>query len=134
MFLNTKKKLKKGGRDLKTFNYESNCVKYKDCYFDMNEYPNGNIYLETYGKVEDEKETSHISSATVNVKEKLPENQIVIDNYNNSNLITFLMDIGIVKSVVKRVAAGGRVFPVVEVDLELLRDYSYEMEELKYAG
>lgn len=134
MFLNTKKKLKKGGRDLKTFNYESNCVKYKDCYFDMNEYPNGNICLETYGKVEDEKETSHISSATVNVKEKLPENQIVIDNYNNSNLITFLMDIGIVKSVVKRVATGGRVFPVVEVDLELLRDYSYEMEELKYAG
>ena len=119
---------------MKTFNYESNCVKYNDCYFDVSEYSSGKMCLDIYGKVENDIETSHISKATVDVKEKLPENQIVIDNYNNSNLITFLMDLGIVKRFVKRVAKSGMTLPVVEVDLELLKDYSYEMEELKYAS
>lgn len=56
---------------MKTFNYESNCVKYKNCFFDVGEYENGKISLSIYGNVEKNKEISHISNVTVNVEEKL---------------------------------------------------------------
>ena len=68
---------------MKTFNYESNCVKYKNCFFDLGEYEKGKLSLAIYGYVEDDKNLSHISNATVNVEEKLEENQVVIDNYAN---------------------------------------------------
>ena len=69
---------------MKTFNYESNCVKYRDCFFDVGKYENDKISLSIYGYVEDDKEVSHISNATVDVKEKLEENQVVIDTYTNN--------------------------------------------------
>ena len=84
---------------MKTFNYESNCVKYKNCFFDLGEYEKGKLSLAIYGHVEDDKNLSHISNVTVNVEEKLEENQVVIDNYANSNLISFLLDLGIVKNM-----------------------------------
>ena len=84
---------------MKTFNYESNCVKYKNCFFDLGEYEKGKLSLAIYGYVEDDKNLSHISNVTVNVEEKLEENQVVIDNYANSNLISFLLDLGIVKNI-----------------------------------
>ena len=49
----------------------------------------GKLSLAIYGYVEDDKNLSHISNVTVNVEEKLEENQVVIDNYANSNLIKF---------------------------------------------
>ena len=88
---------------MKTFNYESNCVKYKNCFFDLGEYEKGKLSLAIYGYVEDDKNLSHISNVTVNVEEKLEENQVVIDNYANSNLISFLLDLGIVKNIPKKV-------------------------------
>lgn len=87
---------------MKTFNYESNCVKYRDCFFDLGEYEKGKLSLAIYGHVEDDKNLSHISNVTVNVEEKLEENQVVIDNYANSNLISFLLDLGIVKNIPKK--------------------------------
>ena len=119
---------------LKTFNYESNCLKYRDCFFDMGEYEKGKISLSIYGYIENDKDISHISNVTVNVEEKLPENQIVIDNYANSNLISFLLDLGIVKKIVKRVVVKFMQLPVVEIDLEKLKEYCFEKEELKYAS
>ena len=62
---------------MKTFNYESNCVKYKNCFFDVGKYENGKISLAIYGNIERSKETSHISNVTVNVEEKLEKNQAV---------------------------------------------------------
>ena len=117
---------------MKTFNYESNCVKYKDCFFDVGEYKNGKLSLDIYGYVEDDSEISHISNATVNVEEKLEQNQVVIDNYTNSNLISFLMDLGIVKGIPKKVNSIS--LPVVELDLDKMYEYSYEPEVLKYAS
>ena len=87
---------------MKTFNYESNCVKYRNCFFDVGEYEKGKLSLAIYGCVEDDENVSHISNATVNVEEKLEENEVVIDNYANTNLISFLLDLGIVKSIPKR--------------------------------
>ena len=119
---------------MKTFNYESNCVRYRDCFFDMGEYSKGRISLAIYGYIENDNNISHISNATVNVEEELPEEQIVIDNYSNTNLISFLMDLGIVKRIVKRVVVKFLLLPVVEVDLELLKQYCYSKEELRYAS
>jgi len=119
---------------LKTFNYESNCVKYKDCFFDVGEYKNGKLSLAIYGYVEDDSEISHISNATVNVEEKLEQNQVVIDNYTNSNLISFLMDLGIVKGIPRKVKVNSISLPVVELDLDKMYEYSYEPEVLKYAS
>ena len=65
---------------MKTFNYESNCVKYKNCFFDLGEYGKGKLSLAIYGYVENDTNLSHISNVTVNVEEKLEENQVVIDN------------------------------------------------------
>ena len=65
---------------MKTFNYESNCVKYKNCFFDLGEYEKGKLSLAIYGYVENDTNLSHISNVTVNVEEKLEENQVVIDN------------------------------------------------------
>ncbi len=76
---------------MKTFNYESNCVRYNNCYFDIGEYENGNVSLSIYGYVEDDKNISHISNATVNVEEKLKENQVVIDTYSNTNISNTLL-------------------------------------------
>lgn len=135
MFLNTKIKSKyKGGNALKTFNYESNCVKYKDCFFDMNEYEKGKLSLSIYGYIENDKDISHISNLTVNVEEELPENQVVIDNYANTNIISFLLELGIVKGIVKRVPVKLILLPVVELDLEVLKEYCYDEEELRYAS
>ena len=119
---------------MKTFDYESKCVRYRDCFFDKSLYSSGKTSLAIYGKVEDSEENSHISNATVDVKEKLPRDQIVINNYENTNLISFLMDLGIAKRVIKRVAVNGMALPVVEVNLDLLDDYCYFEEELKYAS
>jgi len=123
---------------LKTFNYESNCVRYKDCYFDVGEYKNGNLDLSIYGYVENDQNISHISNATVNVEEKLKENQVVFDTYNNTNLISFLLEIGIVKSIVKRIEVKNLNLPLAELDIEKLYQYTYnyenEQEGLKYAS
>jgi hypothetical protein len=119
---------------LKTFNYESNCVRYKNCFFDVGEYEKGKISLSIYGYVENDKDLSHISNVTVNVEEKLKENQVVIDNYANSNLISFLLDLGIVTGVPKKVTVKFLQLPVVDLDLEKLYEYSYAQEVLKYAS
>jgi len=119
---------------LKTFNYESNCVKYRNCFFDMGKDSKGQISLAIYGYVENDESISHISNVTVNVREKLKNNQIVIDNYENSNLISFLMDLGIAKGITKRVKVNGRLLPVVEIDAEILEQYCYYEEVLKYAS
>jgi len=119
---------------LKTFNYESKNVRYNKCFFDANEDNNKNIILAIYGYVEDDKEISHISNATITVKEKLPKNQVVIDTTNNTNLISFLMELGIVKGISKRIMVNNISFPVVNLDLENLKDYSYSEEELQYAS
>lgn len=120
---------------MKTFNYESNCVKYRDCFFDMGEYAKGKISLAIYGYVENDKNLSHISNITVNVEEELPENQIVFDNYGgNSNLISFLLELGIVKRIVKRIAVKLILLPIVELDLNKLKEYCYDQEELRYVS
>lgn len=119
---------------MKTFNYESNCVKYRDCFFDMGEYRKDRISLSIYGYVGDDKDISHISNVTVDVEDDLLENQIVVDNYGNSNLISFLMDLGIVKSIVGRIGVKLIALPVVEIDLEKLKEYSYDKEVLRYAS
>ena len=119
---------------MKTFNYESNCVKYKECFFDMNEYEKGKISLAIYGYVENEPDISYISNLTVNVTEALPNNQVVIDNYANTNIISFLLELGIVKKIVKRIAVKFLLLPVVELDLGKLKEYCYDKEELRYAS
>ena len=119
---------------MKTFNYESNCVKYKECFFDMNEYEKGKISLAIYVYVENDSDISYISNLTVNVTEPLPNNQVVIDNYANTNIISFLLELGIVKKIVKRIAVKFLLLPVVELDLEKLKEYCYDKEELRYAS
>ncbi len=119
---------------MKTFNYESNCVKYKDCFFDVGEYEKGNLSLAVYGKIENDKNISHISNVTVNVKEKLEGNQVVIDNYANSNLISFLLDLGIATGIPNKVTVKFLQLPVVNLNLEKLYEYSYNQEVLKYAS
>lgn len=119
---------------MKTFNYESNCVKYNDCFFDVGEYKNGNLELSIYGKVEKDNDTSHISNATVEVNEILKNNEIVVDTEINTNLISFLLDLGIVEGIKRRIHVNGRDLPVAEVNLNNLYDYSYEQEVLKYAS
>ena len=37
---------------MKTFNYESNCVKYNNCFFDVGEYEKGKLSLAIYGMFE----------------------------------------------------------------------------------
>ena len=119
---------------MKTFNYESKCVRYNDCFFDVGEYKNGNLELSIYGKVEDDINTSHISNPTVKVEEKLKDTEVVIDTENNTNLISFLMDLGIAKGIFRRIAVNGIKMPVVELDLNKLNEYSYEQEVLRYAS
>ena len=119
---------------MKTFNYESNCVKYRDCFFDMGEYRKGRISLSIYGYVGDDKDVSHISNVTVDVEDDLLENQIVVDNYGNSNLISFLMDLGIVKSIVGIIVVKLIALPVVEIYLEKLKEFIYDKEVLRYAS
>lgn len=123
---------------MKTFNYESNCVRYKGCYFDVGEYKNGNVSLSIYGYVEDDENISHISNATVNVEEVLKENQVVIDTYNNTNLISFLLDLGIVTGIIRRTTVKSLNLPVAQLNLEKLYEYSYKydykQEGLRYAS
>ena len=119
---------------MKTFNYESNCVRYKDCFFDIGEYEKGKISLAIYGYVGNDKEVSHISNATVNVEEKLEENQVVLDTYSNTNLISFLLELGIVTRIVRKTVVKLIRLPVVELDLEKLKEYCFVEEELRYAS
>ena len=116
---------------MKTFNYESCCVRYNNCFFDVREDEKGRLSLAIYGNIEDDKEISHISNATITVDEKLEKNQVVINTYSNTNLISFLLDLGIVKRITKKVIVRLRSLPVVELDLDKLYEYSYEQEEIR---
>ena len=64
----------------------------------------------------------------------MPSNQVVIDNDANTNIISFLLELGIVKRIVKRIAVKFLLLPVVELDLEKLKEYCYDKEELRYAS
>ncbi len=68
----------------------------------------GKLSLAIYGYVEDDKNLSHISNVTVNVEEKLEENQVVIDNYANSNLISFFTRFRNCKNIPKK--SNSKVF------------------------
>lgn len=119
---------------MKTFNYESRGVKYKNCFFDLGKYIDGKMSLAIYGNIENDKNVSHISNPTVNVKEKLADNEVVIDTSLNTNLISFLLEIGIVKSIPRRIITDSKIMPIVELDLDTLYQYSYKEEELRYAS
>ena len=119
---------------MKTFNYESNCIRYRDCFFNIGEYKDGKLSLEIYGFIENDKNVSHIGNATVNVSEKMKRDEVVINTYANSNLISFLLDLGIVKSIVKRITVNSLKLPVVELDLNKLYEYSYSQEVLEIAS
>jgi len=120
---------------IRTFDYESVGVKYRECFFDMLKDANGKIKLSTYGYVNNDKDISHISNITVDVDENLEKDQVVIDNLSNTNIISFLLELGIVKRVVKRTIGktkeGLTVLPVVQLDLEKLKEYCFTEEELK---
>ena len=58
---------------MKTFNYESNYVKYKNCFFDVGKYEKGKLSLAIYDYVENDKEISYISNVTVNVEEEMTQ-------------------------------------------------------------
>lgn len=113
---------------MKTFNYESKNVRYNECFFDTKIDKKGNYLLSIYGYVEDDKQVSHISNATITVKEKLPRNQVVIDTNNNTNLISFLLELGIIKGIAKRIVVNNMSFPVVKIDENVLNEYSYKEE------
>ena len=119
---------------MKTFNYVSRGVKYNNCFFYIGKYKDGKMSLSIYGNVENDKDVSHISNPTVNVKETLAENQVVIDNNLNTNLIGFLLELGIIKGIIKRVVVDSASLPVVELNLDTLYDYSYSEEGLRYAS
>ena len=119
---------------MKTFNYESNCVKYKNCFFYVGKYEKGKLSLAIYGYGENDKDISYILNVTVNVEEELKENQVVIDTYANSNLISFLLDLGIVTGITKKVIVKFLQLPVVDLDLEKLYEYSFDKEVLRYAS
>ena len=120
---------------MRTFNYESHCVKYRDCFFDIGKYEKNKISLAIYGYIGNDKNISYISNVTVNVDDvKMKENQIVIDDYANTNLITFLMELGIVKRFFDRVVVTSLRLALVEVDLDKLKEYCYIKEELKKAS
>lgn len=119
---------------MKTFNYESRGVKYNNCFFDIGKYKDGQMSLAIYGNVENDKDVSHISNPTVNVKNVLSENQVVIDNNANTNLIGFLLELGIIQGISKRIAVNSTTLPVVELNLDTLYEYSYSEEGLRYAS
>ncbi len=119
---------------MKTFCYESNGEWYRECYFDIGEYENGERYLALNGYAKNENQVSHISDVTIEVSEKLKKNQVAIDNATNTNLISFLLDLGIVKGISKRVISNSKSFPIVELDLEKLYEYSCRLEELRDAS
>lgn len=119
---------------MKTFNFESRGVKYRNCYFDVGEYIDGKICLAIYGKVEHDNIVSHISNPTIDVEEELAENEVVIDNTINTNLISFLLERGIVKRIPKRIIVGSKILPVVELNLDVLDEYSFKEEGLRYAS
>lgn len=119
---------------MKTFCYESNGEWYRECYFDIGQYENGDRYLALNGYAKNENQVSHISDVTIEVPEKLKKNQVAIDNETNTNLISFLLDLGIVKGISKRVTSNSKSFPIVDLDLEKLYEYSYRVEGLKYAS
>ena len=120
----------------KTFNYESRGVRYNNCYFDVGEYKDGSKEISIYGNVEDDNNISHISNMTINVKENLKETEAVVDNISNTNLISFLLELGIIKNISRRIMVNGIKFPVAELDLNVLEEYSYiyQEEELRYAS
>lgn len=109
---------------MKTFCYESNGKWYRECYFDVSRYENGERYLGICGYVDGEPKMSHILDATIEATQNLKENQVVINNEENTNLISFLLDEGIVTGISNRVEVNGTNYPVVNLDLGKLEEYS----------
>ena len=119
---------------MKTFNFKSNCVKYRDCFFIKGEYEKGKTSLAIFCySVDKNKKVPRVINVSVNVEDKLKQNEIVIDNYSNSGIISLLKNLGVLKRIIKRTVVNLIMLPIGEIDLDKLDEYCLEKEYLKYA-
>ena len=115
---------------MQTFDYEQTGVKYKDCYFDVKKCYNNKLNISMYGYINNDKNVSHIFNVTVSTEQKLPYNCVVVDNYCDRKLVDFLTRLGVVKQIVSRAVVKLILLPVVELNLDMLRMYTWDYEDI----
>ena len=96
-----------------------------ECFLFVDKYSNGNTAIE----LADEEGT--VAIATVNLADgNLPEDQAYIKDYSeNEGMLQALKDAGIVKRVIGNKASGFVIFPLCELDMDKLDEYTYKEEK-----
>lgn len=105
-----------------TFTYPTPYYTFKECFFTMARYRNGNLYL----GIESEKE-GPIADCTVNPCKDIPRTQLAIKNYSeNAGMANFLAKQGIIETepsdFVYRGFVAIPIYNLTEKGLELFKD------------
>lgn len=92
-----------------------------DCYIRTGYYVNGNTALQLFSRNDHEP----IAVATINLYEKLPQNQAYIKDYSeNEGMLELLIEAGIVTRVIGFKNSGYITAPLCELDIEIIKKYA----------
>lgn len=93
--------------------------KHWDCNIKIGYYANGNTAIQLFGKEDHEP----VATATINLYEKLPQNQAYIKDYSeNEGMLEVLMEAGIVTKILGYRHNGYIVAPLCELDMDILTE------------
>lgn len=86
-----------------------------DCNLKLASYYNGNTAIQLFDKIDGEP----IAVATINLGDKLPENQAYIKDYSeNEGMLDSLEEAGIITKILDWQQTGYVIVPLCELDLE----------------
>ena len=100
------------------FEFKSKYATYKDCYFQVGHYQNGNLALEIWNNTE-----GCINRPTVNPDVKIPTTHIAVKDYSeNEGTVDALKDLGIIEGDPTQIIRSGWV----EIPVYALTSMAYE--------
>lgn len=100
-------------------------MKYKqwECELQIGYYGNGNTAIQ----ILDKEDYGLITTATVNLGDKLPENQAYIKDYSeNEGMLEFLKKTGIVNKVIGYKSSGYIIAPLCELNMDVIKNNNQE--------
>lgn len=115
----------------KRFELETFGTVYEKCFLYLSRYLNGNLQISVFGMNTRTNLTEHFWDITVEQNSvELQENHIVVDNYLKEELVQQLKQIGILKQYIGTYIIQGIRYPIYELDMEIVKQHTYETEEI----
>ena len=113
----------------KKFELEIFGTVYKECFFYLSKYLNGDLQISVFGIKDKTNITEHFLDITVEQNSiELAKNHIVLDNYFKQELVEKLKQLGVLKKYIGTFIIQSIRYPIYELDMENVKQYTYETE------